>query len=91
MVPIWGVGHSRLYHPFCQFDLIFSFILYVKNFEYNYICTLYNSILKGSKSTGDKHYTPPPNQKENVKTTPSSNFDAEAFGDMFDLAVGCLG
>ena len=24
-----------------------------------------------------------PNQKENVKTTAKSNFDAEAFGDMF--------
>ena len=28
-------------------------------------------------------YTPPPNQKENVKITPDSNFDAEAFGDIF--------
>ena len=27
--------------------------------------------------------TPPPNQKENVKITPDSNFDAEAFGDIF--------
>ena len=28
-------------------------------------------------------YTPPPNQKGNVKTSPLSNFDAEAFRDMF--------
>ena len=28
-------------------------------------------------------FTAMPNQKENVKTTAPSNFDAEAFGDMF--------
>ena len=28
-------------------------------------------------------YTPTPNQNENAKTTAPSNFDAEAFGDMF--------
>ena len=28
-------------------------------------------------------YTPLPNQKENVKTMPWSNFDSEAFGDMY--------
>ena len=27
--------------------------------------------------------TPTPNQNENAKTTARSNFDAEAFGDMF--------
>ena len=28
-------------------------------------------------------FTPTPNQNENAKTTARSNFDAEAFGDMF--------
>ena len=29
------------------------------------------------------NFTPTPNQNENAKTTARSNFDAEAFGDIF--------
>ena len=34
-------------------------------------------------STNGANFTPTPNQNENAKTTARSNFDAEAFGDMF--------
>ena len=46
----------------------------------NMITTINKISYFGSRVCGN---TPTPNQNENAKTTAPSNFDAEAFGDMF--------
>ena len=46
-------------------------------------CSVSNFQRKSSNSKFGSLVTATPNQNENAKTTAPSNFDAEAFGDMF--------